>query len=78
MNNFTKEELKKMQEIMMDYKALVISCHREQTNKLLIGFISLEGKIQSMLDNACKHTSEVYECMTCHTHECSKCGEYWR
>lgn len=38
----------------------------------------LMNHIQSAIESYCEHKSEVYECTTCHIHQCSKCGGHWR
>lgn len=63
MNDFTKEELQKLLALA---KSIPID------DRILI--LNLE----SAIEHYCDHKSEVYECTTCHTHECSECGGYWR
>lgn len=65
MNEFTKEELKRLKIII----AAIIRNQQHQTNLIIL------KKLQSIIDNYCEHDGEIGKDYP--AEKCMKCGKYW-
>lgn len=71
MNDFTKEELQEISDLIH----FDIAEYGQQSSKSVNILIPLACKIQSMIDNYCEHEFYMVGCGHTASAQCNKCGQ---